>query len=200
MSLAELRWPVSLGEALILRPPDLAELFRLPERHSVFIEFIEVLGVVLDGGGGTTSMFFDEMEMETRTKAPMGTDESGMTVTEAVLIVGGSGERIGGQLGGVSKNSLTFIMASSDPIIINPVRAPNELIRRSLCIFKDSVADDYLYRFTFRRVPLPMKWQPESDLGNLQKVTGEQTVAGSERFQPLKSAGEEYHVVGGAGE
>jgi len=197
MALAVLRWPIDLGEALILRPADLAQLFRLPEGHSPFIEFVEVLGAILDGGGGTTTIYVDEMDMEKRDKAPEGLGEIGMVVSEAVVESGG---RIGGQLRGRSRNAIDFIMSSADPIIINPVRAVSALVRRSVCIFKDAAADDYVYRFTFRKIPIPMMWKAETDMGDIQRVTAENTIPGSERFQPLKSAGEEYHFIGGAGE
>lgn len=195
-------WGPALGSILVMRPPDIANLCGLKENESIFLSQIEAIPIVLNNDNGIQYMVMDDLNAEAKDTFVDGGGLTEGIIAEVTEIVAQDGETIGGQIGSIGKNAIPFfhtITVNSVVLRIPTIRSVNKLIRRSLVFMKDDVDDAILWILQYEKFPTPMFWMNENDLGDLQKVTGENTAAGSEFFQPLRRPGEEFHSVGGAG-
>lgn len=185
-------WPASLGTVLVLRAADIATLFGLEDDESIFLHWVKATWIAQDGAGSTFHMAIDDQDAEKTVDPIAGIGQIMAEVTETAI----RGERIGGQLSGNAINGPTwnFFLAAVAFNVLE-TKPVNELIRRSLVFSKDAVADGHVIEMKATIFPRPMIWLAETDSGDLKKINALNTIPGSERFQPLKSAGEEYHTV-----
>lgn len=188
-------WNASLGQVLILRPPDILTFFRLKENESPFIEFVDATFNTFVGTSSFCWLMLDEPDMEKEVEITQSLrEETDMSVSEEAV----RGARIGGQLRGRTRNSTEFFGlsdATNNQLRLKDNRVLNELVRTSVVIYKATAGDAFKLEFHFRKVPVPLFWRPESDLGDLKQVPAFQH-PGTEFHQPQKFAGDDYHKVG----
>lgn len=191
---ASVFWGADVGEVLIFRPPDIQNFFRLAENESPFIEFVDAFFNTFVGTTSFCHIMLDEPDMEKEVDITQSLREE---TDVSVEIAAAAGARIGGQMRGRSRNSTELFGlsdATNNQLRLKDNRVINELVRRSIVIYKPTAGDAFKLEFHYRKVPVPLIWLPESDLGDLVQVRTS-ALAGSEFHQPNKSAGDEYHQV-----